>query len=79
MTSFVNIGVSTKRISHHTPLAYNWQLLLLTSIKNLANAQAKLRGLMISRRAAVRFSLWLGSINKKRRISGAKLIDWDRV
>jgi len=24
-------------------MAYNWQLLLLTSIKNLANAQAKLR------------------------------------
>jgi len=27
-----NIGVSTKRIFHHTPMAYNRQLLLLTSM-----------------------------------------------
>jgi hypothetical protein len=57
-----------------TPLS-----MVIVDKKRLPNAQAELRGLTISRRAAISSSLWLGSINKKRRISGAKLIDWDRI
>jgi hypothetical protein len=57
-----------------TPLS-----MVIVDKKHLPNAQAELRGLTISRRAAISSSLWLGSIKKKRRISGAKLIDWDRI
>ncbi len=43
-------------------MTYNMQVLLFSSIKNLANAQAKLRGHRYFGRAAVSFSLLLGSI-----------------
>ena len=38
--------------------------MVIVGKKSLPNAQAKLRGLMTSRRAAVSSSLWLGSANQ---------------
>jgi len=43
----------------HTPLLPSLSMAIVDD-KRLPNAQAELRGLMISRRAAVSSSLWLG-------------------